>query len=78
VTHDCFGNPTPGIPPSISDDFASIERWRHVPFQARLMYHYARTDAMIGRLPVAAAWDSYYALYDWPKRTGESSPNEEQ
>jgi hypothetical protein len=54
---DCFGNPTPGIPPSISDTFADIRTYGVVPLDLRMEYHYARTDAMIGRGPAEHAWE---------------------
>lgn len=53
---DCFGNPTPGIPPSISDTFADIEHYRHVPVMTRIEYHDARVAAMIGRGDPQYAW----------------------
>lgn len=53
---DCFGNPTPGIPPSIIDDFHSIKRYACVPYEIRDRYHRARTDALIGRGSPDAAW----------------------
>lgn len=55
-THDCFGNATPGIPPSISDTFHDIQTYAPIPFDQRMAYHYARTDAMVGRAPVERAW----------------------
>lgn len=56
MSRDCFGNATPGIPPSIADTFADIERYRPIPLSQRLEYHYARTDAMIGRGDPEVAW----------------------
>jgi hypothetical protein len=58
---DCFGNPTP-YPPSIADDFASIQRFACVPLADRLAYHYLRTDAMLGRAPIEDAWTRYREL----------------
>lgn len=52
---DCFGNPTP-YPPSISDTFADIQRYKPIPLAQRMEYHYARTDAMIGRGSNERAW----------------------
>ena len=56
MTTDCFGNPTPGIPPSISDTFDAIQTYKVVPFETRMEYHYARTDLMIGRGDSERAW----------------------
>ncbi len=53
---DCFGNPTPGIPPSICDTFADIARYKPIPWADRYAYHQARTDALIGRGDPAIAW----------------------
>ena len=56
MSRDCFGNPTPGIPPSISDTFADIQRYKPIPLEQRMKYHRARTDAMIGRGDPERAW----------------------
>ena len=53
---DCFGNPTPGIPPSISDTFSDIQRYKSIPWAQRDAYHRARVDALIGRADPAIAW----------------------
>lgn len=53
---DCFGNPTPGIPPSISDTYHDIKTYAVVDFDTRYRYHHARTDAMIGRGDPEKAW----------------------
>jgi len=54
--HDCFGSPTPGIPPSISDTFADIQTYKPVPYALKAEYHEARVNAMIGREPADRAW----------------------
>lgn len=59
---DCFGNPTPGVPPSISDDFASIQRYAAIPWAQRYAYHVARVDALIGRTDPQHAWRLHYAM----------------
>jgi hypothetical protein len=64
MTHDCFGNPTPGIPPSISDTHHDITRFRPVPFGRRLEYHYARINALVGRAPADRAWTLYYQMLE--------------
>lgn len=56
MSTDCFGNPTPGIPPSISDTFADIQTYRDVPYTLRAEYHRARVNAMIGRGSADDAW----------------------
>ena len=56
MSRDCFGNPTPGIPPSISDTYHDIQTYKGVPFEQRMEYHYARTNAMIGRGSAELAW----------------------
>lgn len=53
---DCFGNPTPGIPPSISDTFYDVKRYAPIPFDQRMEYHHARIDALIGRGDPEIAW----------------------
>lgn len=57
MTTDCFDNPTPGVPPSISDTFAAIRRYATIPWSQRDDYHRARVDAMIGHGSHADAWD---------------------
>lgn len=64
MTYDCFGNATPGIPPSIADDFASIDRYRPIPVTRRLDYNDARVTAMIGTGDARVAWDMYHAMND--------------
>lgn len=56
MSRDCFGNPTPGIPPSISDTHHDILTYKPIPFEQRMEYHYARVDAMIGRAPADVVW----------------------
>jgi hypothetical protein len=56
-TTDCFGNPTPGIPGSISDTYADIQVYAVVPLAMRLDYHYARIDALMGRESPERAWN---------------------
>lgn len=55
MSADCFGNHTP-YPPSISDTYADIQRYAHVPLDVRMEYHYLCTDAMVGRATVEQAW----------------------
>lgn len=64
MTHDCFGNPTPGIPPAIADTFYDIELFRPIPFAQRYEYMNARTTAMIGQGDPEVAWTLYYRMID--------------
>lgn len=50
-----MSRPAP-YPPSISDTYYDIQLYACVPFEERMAYHYARTDAMIGRGTAEAAW----------------------
>lgn len=56
MSRDCFGNPTPGVPPSISDTFHDIQRYACVPLDIRMDFHDARVNALIGRESPERAW----------------------
>jgi hypothetical protein len=78
MTYDCFGNPTPGIPPSIADDFASIVRYAPIPWAQRDAYHMARVDALIGRGDPEIAWSMLCKMKDELWRLEDKAREQEE